>query len=175
MAFAKMVRAIQKNNGVVKVLVVGRDNSGKSTILSRIAGTDSCIPPTFGFEIMTVPYRKLTLNIYDMGGQESFRKYWSNHFEHTDLAIYVIDITNDTQRLELFDSIADLGIPIAVFLNKIDLVEPENLENDDFQSFVKSLERRDNTKVFLTSAVLRRGIEEGFEWLLGHEALSGIC
>lgn len=79
----------------------GLDNAGKSTLLNKFNG-DSIydIAPTLGFNIKTLEYNHYTLNIWDVGGQQTIRSYWRNYYECTDGLIFVID-SADKRRMEI--------------------------------------------------------------------------
>ena len=107
----------------LRILLLGLDNAGKTTILKRLASEDvTHITPTQGFNIKSVasegfkvkcnkafpavfiPYfddlkNNLQLNVWDIGGQRKIRPYWRNYFENTDVLIYVID-SADRKRFE---------------------------------------------------------------------------
>ncbi len=57
-----------------KILLVGLDNAGKSTLLYKLKlGETIQSVPTVGFNVETVEYKKLDFLIWDVGGQESIR------------------------------------------------------------------------------------------------------
>merc|ERR1712176_637452 len=109
----------------------GRDNAGKTTILKKMSEEDiSTIMPTQGFNIKSLVQGDFKLNVWDIGGQQSIRPYWSNYFEASDALVYVID-SSDTRRLEesgqeLKELLAEDklgGIPLLIFANKQDLLQ----------------------------------------------------
>ena len=62
-----------------RVLIVGLDNAGKTTILFRLSGDGTMVSnttATVGFNVETVTIGKLTLNVWDVGGQDRLRPYW---------------------------------------------------------------------------------------------------
>jgi hypothetical protein len=68
--------------------------------MKRVLGEDHHeISPTVGFNIKTLEYNGLNLNLWDVGGQKSIRTYWRNYFEQTDGIIWVVDSV-DRFRLE---------------------------------------------------------------------------
>lgn len=68
--------------------------------MKRVLGEDHHeISPTVGFNIKTLEYNGLNLNLWDVGGQKSIRTYWRNYFEQTDGIIWVVDSV-DRWRLE---------------------------------------------------------------------------
>ena len=85
----------------VRLLVLGLDNAGKTTVVKTICGqpTDQ-IEPTLGFDIQTLEHSGYCLNLWDVGGQKSIRAYWRNYFESTDGLLWVVD-SADRVRLEL--------------------------------------------------------------------------
>ncbi|GAY46883.1 hypothetical protein CUMW_100390, partial [Citrus unshiu] len=100
MGLLSIIRKIKKKEKEMRILMVGLDNSGKTTIVLKINGEDtSVISPTLGFNIKTITYQKYTLNIWDVGGQRTIRSYWRNYFEQTDGLVWVVD-SSDLRRLD---------------------------------------------------------------------------
>ncbi|KAF5176694.1 Adp-ribosylation factor-like protein [Thalictrum thalictroides] len=59
MGLLSIIRKIKKKEKEMRILMVGLDNSGKTTIVLRINGEDtSVISPTLGFNIRTINYQK---------------------------------------------------------------------------------------------------------------------
>ena len=84
----------------MRILLLGLDNAGKTTILKSLASEDiSTITPTQGFNIKSVQSEGFKLNVWDIGGQRKIRPYWRNYFDNTDILIYVID-SADTKRFD---------------------------------------------------------------------------
>ncbi|KAI7424317.1 hypothetical protein KC364_g17281, partial [Hortaea werneckii] len=99
----KMLSVLRKarlKDKEMRILMLGLDNSGKTTIVKRIMNEDvNSVSPTLGFIIKTIDYEGYKLNIWDVGGQKTLRTYWKNYFEKTDTLIWVVDAT-DSERLE---------------------------------------------------------------------------
>eukprot|EP00427_Karlodinium_veneficum_P016682 CAMPEP_0169138828 /NCGR_PEP_ID=MMETSP1015-20121227/42561_1 /TAXON_ID=342587 /ORGANISM="Karlodinium micrum, Strain CCMP2283" /LENGTH=164 /DNA_ID=CAMNT_0009204327 /DNA_START=100 /DNA_END=591 /DNA_ORIENTATION=- len=130
---------MKKDEKEARILMLGLDNAGKTTILKKLSEEDiSNIMPTQGFNIKSIVSEGFKLNVWDIGGQKSIRAYWSNYFESSDALIYVVD-SSDSRRLEESASeLAELlaedklgGIPLLVYANKQDLlqaVKPEEIQ-----------------------------------------------
>jgi len=74
MGLLSIIRKIKRKEKEMRILMVGLDNSGKTTIVLKINGEDtSVICPTLGFNIKTIKYQKYSLNIWDVGGQKTIR------------------------------------------------------------------------------------------------------
>ncbi|VDO28710.1 unnamed protein product [Brugia timori] len=112
-----------------RILLLGLDNAGKTTILKNLASEDiKHITPTQGFNIKSVVSDDVKLNVWDIGGQRKIRPYWKNYFENTDILIYVIDSCDrkrfDETGMELFELLDEeklKNVPLLVYANKQDL------------------------------------------------------
>lgn len=61
----------------VRMLILGLDNAGKTTILHRLhSGEVVQTVPTIGFEVETVTINNVKIQVWDLGGQSSIRPYW---------------------------------------------------------------------------------------------------
>jgi small GTP-binding protein len=79
----------------MRLLVLGLDNAGKTTILKKIMGEEiNFVMPTQGFNIKSFNQSGIKINVWDIGGQKAIRKHWKNYFDQTDVLMYVIDATD---------------------------------------------------------------------------------
>ena len=121
MGFLSIVRKLREKEKEMKLLIIGLDNAGKTTIIRRFNGEPiDTIAPTLGFDIKTLQHKQYTLNIWDIGGQQTIRTYWRNYFEVTDGLVWVVDSADrwrlDTCRDELKDLLQEAGFRVS--LNK---------------------------------------------------------
>lgn len=106
MGFLRILRKVKIREKEVRILVLGLDNSGKTSIIKRLSGgSDSDVienvSPTLGFEIKTFDYTDDTkINFWDVGGQKSIRSYWRNYFESTDGIVWVVDAADDGRFIQ---------------------------------------------------------------------------
>ena len=85
MGLLSIIKKVKQKEKEVRILVLGLDNAGKTTVLRKLCDEDiSVIEPTLGFNIKTLDYAGYKLNIWDVGGQQTIRAYWRNYFEKTD-------------------------------------------------------------------------------------------
>merc|ERR1712141_435864 len=75
-----------------RILILGLDNAGKTTILYRLQ-VDEVVQtiPTIGFNVETVKYKNIKFQVWDLGGQTSIRPYWRCYYPNTNAIIYVVD------------------------------------------------------------------------------------
>lgn len=157
----------------MRILVLGLDNAGKTTIVKRLNGEDiDSITPTLGFKISTFKYEPYTLNIWDVGGQKSLRSYWKNYFESTDGLVWVVDCA-DSDRLEACrEELHDLlkeerlsGASLLVLANKQDL--PGALDSAQIENALnlKTIKTH-NWALYPVSAVQGDNVLKSFKWLV---------
>lgn len=156
----------------VRLLMIGLDNAGKTTILYQLKlGESVTTVPTIGFNVETVEYKNLNLTVWDIGGQDKIRPLWKHYYQGTNGLIFVVDAA-DTERIDL----------AAEELNKL-LMEPElkdavvlvyaNKRDLPGAKSTSELVRALNLNtihhhkwyVQQTCAPDRDGIYEGLEWL----------
>jgi len=125
------------SESVLKVIFIGLDNSGKTSILYILEGKFAQIAslkPTIRFTRTDFNILGLPIKIWDLGGQEQYRSEYlgrEQYFRGTDVLYYIIDI-QDSKRftesveyflsiLEVFEKINPEKYPyIQVFLHKYD-------------------------------------------------------
>ena len=71
MGLLNLLRKLKKTDNEARLLVLGLDNSGKTTILKKLSDEDiSQIMPTQGFNIKSLMHDGFKLNVWDIGGQK---------------------------------------------------------------------------------------------------------
>lgn len=82
-----------------KVVIVGLDNAGKTTILYQFLTKEAVhTSPTIGSNVEEITVRNTHFLVWDIGGQESLRASWYSYYSHTEIVILVVDST-DRERL----------------------------------------------------------------------------
>ena len=84
-----------------KILILGLDRAGKTTILERIMGKDEGeTVPTIGYNHKEIKINNVTLKAWDLSGQKKMRKIWKHYFVSTWGIVFVIDWT-DLDRMDV--------------------------------------------------------------------------
>ena len=189
MGLATVIRREKAKEGLLRLLVLGLDGAGKSSVVSRWCGgeTDEIrhVAPTFGFRIWTVRDR---LHIWDVGGQQVLRHYWKNYFESTEGLVFVIDAAAPARLAESVNELGRLigGAPgegpgsrissftVLILANKCDC--EGSLSPDQIEAVVRPLfDPKDAScfaadslhwRVFPCSALTQFNTEESLQWLV---------
>ncbi|KFY27824.1 hypothetical protein V491_00729 [Pseudogymnoascus sp. VKM F-3775] len=168
-----ILRKARLKDKEMRILMLGLDNAGKTTIVKKIMGEDvNTVSPTLGFIIKTIDYEGYKLNIWDVGGQKTLRSYWRNYFEKTDALIWVVDATD---RLRIEDCRAELhgllqeerlsGASLLVFANKTDV--NGCMDETEIQEGLRLEEIRSHKwHIIRCSAVTGTNLNEGLAWVV---------
>ncbi|EKV09067.1 ADP-ribosylation factor family protein [Penicillium digitatum PHI26] len=168
-----ILRKARLKDKEMRILMLGLDNAGKTTIVKRIMKEDvTTVSPTLGFIIKTIDFTGYLSLLRDVGGQKTLRSYWKNYFEKTDTLVWVVDATDrlrvDDCRQELSGLLLEerlTGASLLVFLNKTDvehcMSEREIRERLDLDSI-----KTHKWTILPCSAMTGTNLNEGLEWVV---------
>ena len=174
MSVLKIIKKIKESDREVRILILGLDNAGKTTLLKRLLDEDvNEVSPTVGFNIKTIDYKgEYTITFWDIGGQSSIRSYWSNYYAQTDGIIWVLDST-DVARIGECASTLDhilqqeqlAGASVLIFANKQDVEGA--MSQRAIQQYLH-LEESINRHWFIASCSAKTGdgVADGFDLLV---------
>ena len=173
MGLLTILKKMKQKEKEMRLLMLGLDNAGKTTILKKFNGEDiDTISPTLGFNIKTLEYKSYKLNIWDVGGQKSLRSYWKNYYESTDGLIWVVD-SADKWRLEdckkelhgLLQEERLVGATLLVFANKQDI--SGSLSSDEIKQILDlDSIKSHHWQIIGCSAVTGARLLDGIDWLI---------
>ena len=158
----------------VRMLMVGLDAAGKTTILYQLKMNETVKTiPTIGFNVETLDYKGLNFTVWDVGGQDKIRVLWKHYYQNTDGLIFVVDY-NDKDRVddaaeELKKMLAEEELKDCVLLvmaNKQDLKDAIT-PNEVTDKLGLSQLRGRQWLVQGTSATTGQGLKEGLDWMAG--------
>lgn len=156
----------------IQIALVGNPNSGKSSLFVALTGIRQRIG---NFPGVTVDRKAGTFrlgksghavlidlpgiySLYPKSEDESIATQIlvdPNHSDHPDLVVLVADSTNLRRSLLLLTQIQDLGLPVVLALNMVDLLEKEGLRIDR-----EALSRAFGVPTVSISALKSTGVKE---------------
>ncbi|XP_062299270.1 ADP-ribosylation factor 4-like [Scomber scombrus] len=154
-----------------KILMVGLDAAGKTTILNKLKLAEVVTPiPTIGFNVMTVEYKNIVFTVWDVGGQSVIRHLWRHYYVNTQCLIFVVDSTDPERIKEAADELHKMlqddelrDATLLVFANKQDL--PRALPVSDITEALSLSGVSQPWFVQASCAVSGTGLAEGLDWL----------
>ncbi|KAI5699451.1 ADP-ribosylation factor-like protein 5A [Diaphorina citri] len=158
-----------------KIVIVGLDNAGKTTILYQFLMNEVVhTSPTIGSNVEEVIWKNIHFIMWDLGGQQSLRAAWSTYYTNTEFVILVIDST-DRERIsltkeELYKMLnhEDLSkAAVLIYANKQDIknsMSPVEISNLLDLTSIKKQQWHIQSCCALTG----EGLYQGLEWIYSH-------
>lgn len=182
--FWDILQYLGLSNKTGKILFLGLDNAGKTTLLGKLA-TDQIHShrPTFHPNVEELTLGGIKLKTIDMGGHVEARRLWKDYFTKVDGVVFLVDVAN-TERLEEAKVELDMLLqteelahtPFVILGNKIDL--PRAIPEEQLKAAlgINGLTTGKSTKVakdsgvrpmevFMCSVVKKVGYGDAFRWL----------
>ena len=80
-------------NQEMEIAVLGLQGAGKSSFVEVINTGEfkENSMPTIGFNMHKVTKGKVTIKVWDMGGQEKFRSMWERYCRGVEVIVFIVD------------------------------------------------------------------------------------
>eukprot|EP00441_Pelagodinium_beii_P015063 CAMPEP_0197673088 /NCGR_PEP_ID=MMETSP1338-20131121/80329_1 /TAXON_ID=43686 ORGANISM="Pelagodinium beii, Strain RCC1491" /NCGR_SAMPLE_ID=MMETSP1338 /ASSEMBLY_ACC=CAM_ASM_000754 /LENGTH=124 /DNA_ID=CAMNT_0043253293 /DNA_START=69 /DNA_END=439 /DNA_ORIENTATION=- len=95
--FSKIAKMLGMGKKECAIIVVGLDNSGKSTLLNYLKPKKASsyeVVPTVGFSVEQFGKSGLQFTAFDMSGQGRYRSLWEKYYTDVQAIIFVVDSTD---------------------------------------------------------------------------------
>jgi small GTP-binding protein len=158
-----------------KIVLAGDEGVGKTSLINRfVTGYFTAdYKATIGVSIYTkqlfIENYEANLQIWDVAGQTSFRKFRQRFFSGTRGAFLVFDLTVpkslDNLHVSWIEDIQNITgeIPLILIGNKVDLRESVTVSHQDVKDFLKH--HSNVGEHFITSALTGENVENAFHKL----------
>jgi small GTP-binding protein len=161
-----------RNSKPIRVLLVGLDGSGKTSLLYQMKmGELMKSIPTIGFNVEKIKFKSRCFDIWDVGGQDKIRKLWKYYYSGTKAIVFVVDSVDRERMDEVKEELNHLLLnpifdskPLLIYCNKQDLEEP--MGTLEVMKKLDLLKYKCNPWHLQTcSAKTGQGVKEGWNWL----------
>jgi GTP-binding protein SAR1 len=181
--FWDLLSFLNLTNKTGRILFLGLDNAGKTTLLGRLA-TDQIhtYRPTFNPNIEELVLGGVRVKTIDMGGHEEARRLWKEYFAKIDGVVFIVDaaarerIADAKKELDALLQAEELAsTPFVVMGNKIDM--PTALSEEQLKQALglsnlttgKTAGAQGKgvrpTEVFMCSVLRKIGYGDAIRWL----------
>ncbi|XP_021069441.1 putative ADP-ribosylation factor-like protein 5C [Mus pahari] len=167
---AKLMRIFGRQEH--KVIIVGLDNAGKTTILYQFLTNEvvhTC--STIGSNVEEIVLQKTHFLMWDLGGQEALRSTWDTYYSNAKFVILVIDSTDRnrllTTREELYKMLAHEALQdasVLIFANKQDV--KDSMTTAEISQFLTLSAIKDHPwHIQGCCALTGEGLPAGLQWM----------
>lgn len=180
----KRLASVLPRKREVQILIVGLDNSGKSSLVAQMKPKKKKsdkfeATPTVGFQVDRFQYQNIMFTTFDMSGQSKYRGLWETYYGNVEAIVFVVDASDkirmcvakdELEELLKHDVVHDHPIPMLFFANKMDL---DDAMTPAETAQILELDRISDRPwhVAACNALTGFGIPDGIAWLA--ENLSG--
>ncbi|MFX1574152.1 MAG: Rab family GTPase [Promethearchaeota archaeon] len=161
---------MDENKWIIKITLLGEKNVGKTSLVYRYIENKfrESYKATLGVNLLKKEldvgeYGGVSAQIWDLGGQESFKSLRSLYLEGANGALVIFDMTDKNSFEKLDEWIQDFKIargdaPIILIGNKSDLKNQIKITEKEASQFAKT----NGMELIITSAKTGENVENAF-------------
>uniref|UniRef100_A0A3B4AX64 E3 ubiquitin-protein ligase TRIM23 n=1 Tax=Periophthalmus magnuspinnatus TaxID=409849 RepID=A0A3B4AX64_9GOBI len=164
----------------IRVVTLGLDGAGKTTILFKLKQDEFMQPIPTIFNVETVEYKNLKFTIWDVGGKHKLRPLWKHYYLNTQV-VFVIDSCHRDRLMEAHSELAKLltekelrDALLLIFANKQDVPGAVAVEEMTEVLSLHKLCCGRSWHIQGCDARSGMGLHEGLDWLSRQLVAAGV-
>lgn len=160
----------------MELAMIGLNKAGKSTLVEVLASGsfNEDLHATVGFNMRKITKGRVSMKLWDVGGQARFRSMWERYCRGVNAIVYVVDSADAARVQEAAGLLHDLmerptlqNVPLLVLGNKNDL--PEALGTNVLKEQMRLDELPcSEYAVYSISCKNQTNIQQVLDWLIKH-------
>lgn len=163
----------------LEVTLVGLQGAGKTTFVNVLSSGNfrEDMIPTVGFNMRKVQKGRVSLKVWDIGGQPRFRNMWERYCRNVNAIVFMVDSADPSKIEDAREELQKLfanqshtgatlaGIPLLVLGNKNDL--PECVSRDELRDRLQleTIEGRE-VALYSISCKSQNNLDNTINWLI---------
>eukprot|EP00798_Chlamydomonas_sp_ICE-L_P020261 gene20261-27015_t len=160
----------------MEISLIGLQNAGKSSLVNVLMTGEyqEDMIPTVGFNMKKVVKGRVTIKMWDLGGQPRFRSLWERYCRGVQTIIFVVDAADidnievaKNELLSLLEKPSLKATPLLVLANKNDLPGALGTQELIPRLGLKNIKDRE-VCVYSISCKRQTNIDITIEWLTRH-------
>lgn len=168
--FGKLLDSTLWGTKTHKILMVGLDSAGKTTILYQLKlGREVVTIPTIGYNVETIELGNINLSVWDLGCWTN-NPFWIYYLPDAVGLIFVVDLSDNERMHEARDKLHAVlsddknNVCLLVLANKMDNPEAMSISEVTVALDLHEVQGR-SYFVQECSARTGQGLMEGLKWL----------
>lgn len=163
------LKKLQEDNIKRKILMVGLDGAGKTSILQRLKLNEFVkTVTTIGLNVETIVHKQLELLVFDVGG--GARQLWTYYFDNLDALIFVVDSTDPNRMsivkeelVRITEALKETNYVILLYVNKQDSKDKMEFSEIMEKIAITEIDQPVDILVQKCSALTGEGLLEGLD------------
>jgi GTP-binding protein SAR1 len=182
--FFNLLNSFGLYNKNAKILFLGLDNAGKTTLMGRLTKDRlQQHAPTQHATSEELQIAGINFKAFDLGGHEIARRVWKDYYAQVDAIVFLVDAVDRDRFGEskreldgLLNDDALAKVPFLILGNKIDI--PQAASEDELRlalglnQYTSGKGKVDLSnsdvrpiEIFMCSVAMRMGYKDGFLWM----------
>lgn len=78
----------------LELCILGLEGCGKTTFVNQLMGEHKKTVPTIGLNVKHYKLNRVSMKIWDIGGQFQYRPNWGDYAKLCDVIVFIVDASN---------------------------------------------------------------------------------